>query len=264
MKSQLNESVEVEEAYANEPDEEYQTVDTIIRQGTDLNREKQQHPKGGFTGDNPLAEEESDEDEVRELVIFIDNDGQLYQQQGAPIMRNLSRKWDKGIYDHDLAQKLWYYLAVNGAKKYGQDQGTGNGLKMFSPAVRRAAAKEMADNWMEELKAGNKMDEAEEDLEAMLAEILIGEESDEELKAGNKMEGQSNALDDYDADYDPHKDPVLTQTPAYKMSMGIQQGIETGKKLFNKFRQGVANTIAPKKVPTPPKLVPPPAKKSTQ
>jgi len=48
------------------------------------------------------------------------------------------------------------------------------------------------DNWMEELKAGNKMDEAEEDLEAMLAEILIGEESDEELKAGNKMEGQSN------------------------------------------------------------------------
>jgi len=180
MKSQLNESVEVEEAYANEPDEEYQTVDTIIRQGTDLNREKQQHPKGGFTGDNPLAEEESDEDEVRELVIFIDNDGQLYQQQGAPIMRNLSRKWDKGIYDHDLAQKLWYYLAVNGAKKYGQEHGTGNGLKMFSPAVRRAAAKEMADNWMEELKAGNKMDEAEEDLEAMLAEILIGEESDEE------------------------------------------------------------------------------------
>ena len=178
--TQLNESVEVEEAYANEPDEEYQTVDTIIRQGTDLNREKQQHPKGGFTGDNPLAEEESDEDEVRELVLFIDSDAGLYQQQGAPIMRNLSRKWDKGIYDHDLAQKLWYYLAVNGAKKYGQEHGTGNGLKMFSPAVRRAAAKEMADNWMTELKAGNKMDEAEEDLEAMLAEILIGEESDEE------------------------------------------------------------------------------------
>jgi len=179
MKVKVNEA-EVEEAYANEPDEEYQTVDAIIRQGNDLNREKQQHPKGGFTGDNPLAEEESDEDEVRELVLFIDSDGQLYQQQGAPIMRNLSRKWDKGIYDHDLAQKLWYYLAVNGAKKYGQEHGTGNGLKMFSPAVRRAAAKEMADNWMEELKAGNKMDEAEEDLEAMLAEILIGEESDEE------------------------------------------------------------------------------------
>ena len=53
--TQLNESVDVEEAYANEPDEEYQTVDTIIRQGTDLNREKKQNPVGGFTGDNPMA-----------------------------------------------------------------------------------------------------------------------------------------------------------------------------------------------------------------
>jgi hypothetical protein len=41
MQAKVNEA-EVEEAYANEPDEEYQTVDTIIRQGTDLNREKQQ------------------------------------------------------------------------------------------------------------------------------------------------------------------------------------------------------------------------------
>ena len=206
MKSQLNESVEVEEAYANEPDEEYQTVDAIIRQGTDLNREKQQHPKGGFTGDNPLAEAEVDEDEVRELVLFIDSDAGLYQQQGAPIMRNLSRKWDKGIYDHDLAQKLWYYLAVNGAKKYGQEHGTGNGLKMFSPAVRRAAAKEMADNWMEELKAGNKMDEAEEDLEAMLAEILIGEESDEEHNSRLTRGYISNKLEKTVADMEQNMD----------------------------------------------------------
>jgi hypothetical protein len=236
MKSQLNESVEVEEAYANEPDEEYQTVDTIIRQGTDLNREKQQHPKGGFTGDNPLAEEESDEDEVRELVIFIDNDGQLYQQQGAPIMRNLSRKWDKGIYDHDLAQKLWYYLAVNGAKKYGQDQGTGNGLKMFSPAVRRAAAKEMADNWMEELKAGNKMDEAEEDLEAMLAEILIGEESDEVRTRG----GVSRELEKTVADMEQNMDTDdVAGTGFEPVSLSVDSPVEGQPKItanFYKYR----------------------------
>ena len=57
--TQLNESVEVEEAYANEPDEEYETVAAILRQGNDLNREKQQHPVAGFTGDNPLREEAS-------------------------------------------------------------------------------------------------------------------------------------------------------------------------------------------------------------
>ena len=226
MQAKVNEA-EVEEAYANEPDEEYQTVDTIIRQGTDLNREKQQHPKGGFTGDNPLAEAEVDEDEVRELVLFIDSDGQLYQQQGEPIMRNLSRKWDKGIYDHDLAQKLWYYLAVNGAKKYGQEHGTGNGLKMFSPAVRRAAAKEMADNWMEELKAGNKMDEAEEDLEAMLAEILIGEESPEER--------------------------VAQTMPSYKLARTLGGAVQQGKEIFDKGVDTVKQAFTP-----------PPAKKTTQ
>ena len=226
MKAKVNEA-EVEEAYANEPDEEYQTVDAIIRQGNDLNREKQQHPKGGFTGDNPLAEAEVDEDEVRELVLFIDSDGQLYQQQGEPIMRNLSRKWDKGIYDHDLAQKLWYYLAVNGAKKYGQEHGTGNGLKMFSPAVRRAAAKEMADNWMEELKAGNKMDEAEEDLEAMLAEILIGEESPEEK--------------------------VMKTMPSYKLAQTLGKGVKAGKEMFDKSVDTVKQAFTP-----------PPAKKLTQ
>ena len=218
--TQLNESVEVEEAYANEPDEEYETVAAILRQGNDLNREKQQHPVAGFTGDNPLREE-ANEDEVRELVLYIENNADLYRQQSEPIMRNLSRKWDKGIYDHDLAQKLWYYLAVNGAKKYGQEHGTGNGLKMFSPDVRRAVAKEMSDSWMEELKAGNKMDEAEEDLEAMLAEILIGEESDEEVNSRPTRGYVSNKLEKTVADMENRADggvhagfePVSLSTP---------------------------------------------------
>ena len=183
----------VKEAYANEPDEEYETVAAILRQGNDLNRAKPQHPVAGFTGDNPLREE-ANEDEVRELVLYIENNADLYRQQSEPIMRNLSRKWDKGIYDHDLAQKLWYYLAVNGAKKYGQEHGTGNGLKMFSPDVRRAVAKEMADSWMEELKAGNQMDEAEEDLEAMLAEILIGEQTDEPTELSIQQAAQNKKV----------------------------------------------------------------------
>jgi hypothetical protein len=167
--------------------------------------------------DSMVEDNEVDEDAIRELVLYIENDGQLYQQQGEPIMRNLTKKWDKGVYDHDKAKTLWKYYADTGAKKYGKEHGASDGFKMFPPAVRRAVASELADGWHEE------------------------------LKAGNKMEGQSNALDDYDADYDPHKDPVLTQTPAYKMSMGIQKGLRKGKKLFNKFRQGLADKIAPAK-----------------
>jgi hypothetical protein len=60
---------ERETEYANTPEEEYQTVDSIIRQGNDLNREKQQNPIAGFTGDNPLAEQELDE----ELSALLDS-----------------------------------------------------------------------------------------------------------------------------------------------------------------------------------------------
>jgi len=184
VKKNLNES------YTNEPDEKYAPVDAILDQGTDLNRKKQQNAVGGFTGDNPMTEEVN-EDEVRELKLYIDNDADLYRQQGEPIMRNLSRKWDKGIYDHELAQKLWYYLAVNGAKKYGQEHSTGDGLRIFSPDVRRAVAKELADDWMAELKAGNKMDEAEVDLEEMLADILISE--DAQIGQGGYGQGKVTA-----------------------------------------------------------------------
>ena len=210
----------VDEAYTNEPDEKYAPVDAILDQGTDLNRKKQQNAVGGFTGDNPMTEEVN-EDEVHELKLYIDNDADLYRQQGEPIMRNLSRKWDKGIYDHELAQKLWYYLAVNGAKKYGQEHSTGNGLKMFSPDVRRAVAKELADDWMAELKAGNKMDEAEEDLEAMLADILISEESPE--------------------------DRVAKTMPSYKLAQKLGKGVQAGKKMFDKAVQ--AFTPPPAKKP---------------
>ena len=178
VKKNLNES------YTNEPDEKYAPVDAILDQGTDLNRKKQQNAVAGFTGDNPMTEggADVDEDAVRELKIYIDHDPDLYKQNVEPILRNLSRKWDKGVYDHELAQKLFYYLTVNGAKQYGQQHSNGDGLRIFSPDVRKAVAKELADDWLAELKAGNKMDEAEVDLEEMLADILISEDAFDNIR----------------------------------------------------------------------------------
>jgi hypothetical protein len=54
------EEVEVAEAdgeaeYANVPHEEYETVDTIIHQGDDMNREKKQFANKPKAGDNPMA-----------------------------------------------------------------------------------------------------------------------------------------------------------------------------------------------------------------
>ena len=112
--------------------------------------------------DSMVEDNEVDEDAIRELVLYIENDGQLYQQQGEPIMRNLTKKWDKGVYDHDKAKTLWKYYADTGAKKYGKEHGANDGFNMFPPAVRRAVASELADNWHEELKAGNKMEDVTE------------------------------------------------------------------------------------------------------
>lgn len=47
---------EVEENYANEPEEEYGTVDQITSQGDDMNRQKKQFKKE-YPGDNPMTSE---------------------------------------------------------------------------------------------------------------------------------------------------------------------------------------------------------------
>jgi len=48
---------QVEEEYANEPNEQVATVDAIIDQGEDLNRQKKQFADKPKAGDNPMAEE---------------------------------------------------------------------------------------------------------------------------------------------------------------------------------------------------------------
>ena len=55
--------------------------------------------------------------EGRELWLYIDNDAQLYKQQGLPIIKNLMTKKAQGKYDSKLAVKLYMYLVDNGAKK---------------------------------------------------------------------------------------------------------------------------------------------------
>lgn len=92
-------------------------------------------------------------DEVRELVLTITNDGDLYRQQVQPILANLRKKVKKGTYQPELALKLWMYLADSGAKKYAQEHGSPGfpWHKMFPTSVRRQVAKELQDSYEEEL-----------------------------------------------------------------------------------------------------------------
>lgn len=129
--------------------------------------------------------EEADDDAVRELVLYIENDGTLYDRQMAPIQKNLSKKFKKGIYDHEKAKKLWYYLTTSGAKQYGEEHGTKNGLAMFSPDTRRAAAAEMADSWHSEMEAGNFHESTDEQNLTLLSlgENSFDDEAREELES---------------------------------------------------------------------------------
>jgi hypothetical protein len=90
-------------------------------------------------------------DEVRELHLFCDNDGDLYRQQRQPIEKNLQKKMAKGVFDKTKAVKLWGHLADSCAKKYAKQFGDGREWhKMFSTADRREVAKAFNESFIEE------------------------------------------------------------------------------------------------------------------
>jgi hypothetical protein len=81
------------------------------------------------------------------------NDQDLYRQMFLPILMNLARKMKRGVYNHQMAPKLWQYLVDQGARKYVMQNG-GTVRNTFPKQARIELAKDMADEQMEMLKAG--------------------------------------------------------------------------------------------------------------
>jgi hypothetical protein len=79
-----------------------------------------------------------DESGARELQLSAENDSDLYRSRLIPIYKNLSRKKQKGIYNHKLAVKLMRYAVDEANKKYQKDFGYS-----FNPATRDKVAEEM-------------------------------------------------------------------------------------------------------------------------
>jgi len=84
----------------------------------------------------------ADSDAVYELVLYADNTSELYPQKQA-IIRNLTRKVQKGVYKADLAAKLWGYWMDQAAKAYWLEHGdpNQNWHEMFNAETRREAAR---------------------------------------------------------------------------------------------------------------------------
>jgi hypothetical protein len=99
---------------------------------------------------------ESDESVAAELAIYLDNERTLYKQK-QEIAKNLVRKIKAGTYNHKLAPKLWGYVVERAAKMYDKEFGTGRPrawADMFPPKIRLMVAKELADRWYANAKAG--------------------------------------------------------------------------------------------------------------
>jgi len=102
---------------------------------------------------------------AHELVLHSDNDPKQYKSSKAPIEKNLTKKFKKGQYDHDLAHKLWMHHANRAAQAYHKEHGDKNlpWHHMFSVDDRKQAAHHWADSWHDEMKSGN-MHESTDDL----------------------------------------------------------------------------------------------------
>lgn len=78
--------------------------------------------------------------EAQELYLYALNESSIYNQRES-IEANLQRKYDKGIYDRELAAKLWLYWVDNAAKAYHKDFcGNGKWFNLFNIDHRREVA----------------------------------------------------------------------------------------------------------------------------
>lgn len=62
-------------------------------------------------------------EESRELVLVAENDGDLYERQIKPVIKNLQKKYNKGVYDVDKAVDAYYHIATAASEKYYRDFG---------------------------------------------------------------------------------------------------------------------------------------------
>lgn len=93
-----------------------------------------------------------DKDAVRELVLTITNDGDLYRRQITPAIDNLKRKYKKGNYDRDKAVRLWQYVADEGVRRYNKEFGSGTySVAWLNPITRKAIAEELRDYYEDEI-----------------------------------------------------------------------------------------------------------------
>lgn len=140
--------------------------------------------------------------EARELLLYIQNDGELYRQRTVPIQENLLKKMRKGTYDSQKAVKAWKHLADAGAKKYAKEFATpGQWHRIFPVPVRNEVAKALAEDFEAEVSVGAWENPAPEKLkDSWLRKI------EEQGQYGYQLQLSAVSEEDYDAVWELYKE----------------------------------------------------------
>ena len=92
---------------------------------------------------------EDNEMRASEIASQASNDSELYRRQIQPIIKNLGRKKFKGVYNKDLAVKLFRYAVDNKVKEIASKKGISS--RMIPGSVRNDAASTMLSSFNSEI-----------------------------------------------------------------------------------------------------------------
>ena len=107
--------------------------------------------------------ESANEDDVRQIALFIENDEQLYKEMIVPVIKNLERKINKGNFDKEKALIAWQNIADEGTKRYNKKHGSGQlSLIPFNTATRKEVAKQLMEHYEENYMGDNPITSSKE------------------------------------------------------------------------------------------------------
>jgi len=95
--------------------------------------------------------------EVRELELFITNNGNLYKQRIKPIIKNYRRKIGKGVYDEKLASKGFLHAVADGIREYNKEFGAAS--MILTRQQKEEVALLLLRNYQDEIREGVDNDE---------------------------------------------------------------------------------------------------------
>jgi hypothetical protein len=99
--------------------------------------------------------EEVGEEEATELLIYLDSEPDIYAMKKV-IAANLAKKLAKGVYDERRARAAWAPVVERAARKYAREYASSERewSSLFNPATRDEVAKDLAERWHANAKAG--------------------------------------------------------------------------------------------------------------